>query len=405
VAALVTVVIPTCNHAHFLPHAVRSVLAQTFTDWEAIIVDDGSTDNTTAVVVQFADSRIRYIHQANRGLAAARNTGVVAARGDYLAFLDADDQWESTFLERCVGVLNADGDIAGVYTRNRFVDGDGIVLPQLGGHVVAPGRFRDKLLEGGFFPPCAALVRAEAVSQTGMFDVGLSATEDWDLWLRVSEHRVMRGVAEPLALYRISPGSMSSDSLRMHANRTAVLAKHFGPPDGDPSEWSETKRHAYGFAYRCVALQFIEQARPDEGWDYLARAVSIWPNLLARPDTFYELACGDQAKGYRGQADLLDVGRNGADLLTRLDDLFAKAGTTLESRRRAAHGSAYLALAMLSDQARRWDEARRYLFKAVGINPMLLLSYPVVRRLCKLCAGPRLVYLGRLLTNSSQPTA
>jgi tetratricopeptide (TPR) repeat protein len=191
----------------------------------------------------------------------------------------------------------------------------------------------------------------------------------------------------------------------MNTNRMAVLAKHFGAPDGDWNAWTREKRRAFGFGYLASALLLLQQHRPDEAWRTLSTAVSVWPGLLGRLDTFYELACGDQPRGYRGQADLLDVGRNGTEMLRRLDDLFARLGPALEPRRRTAYGSGYLALAMLSDQAGRRDEARRYLLRAVGINPMLLVSYPVVRRLVKLCVRPRLVCLGHLLVRARQPTA
>ena len=92
----VSVIIPCYNHAHYLCRAVQSVLAQTYADWEAIIVDDGSTDNTREVATRFSDPRVRYIYQENRGLSAARNTGISAAQGSYLAFLDADDELEPT---------------------------------------------------------------------------------------------------------------------------------------------------------------------------------------------------------------------------------------------------------------------------------------------------------------------
>ncbi|MEM4724269.1 MAG: glycosyltransferase family A protein, partial [Candidatus Hadarchaeum sp.] len=110
----VSVIIPCYNHGHYLPCAVNSVMAQTFADWEAIIVDDGSTDNTREVAAQFTDSRVRYIYQDNRGLAAARNTGIRAAQGEYLAFLDADDEWEPTFLEACVAALSQQPALAAV---------------------------------------------------------------------------------------------------------------------------------------------------------------------------------------------------------------------------------------------------------------------------------------------------
>lgn len=104
-ARQVSVIIPCYNHAQYLSDAVNSVLAQTYSDWEAIIVDDGTTDSTREVAVGFTDPRTRYLYQENQGLSAARNTGICAARGEYLVFLGADDEWESAFLERCVSVL------------------------------------------------------------------------------------------------------------------------------------------------------------------------------------------------------------------------------------------------------------------------------------------------------------
>jgi len=402
----VSVIIPSYNHARYLPEAISSVLAQTFTDWEAIIVDDGSTDNTAEVVAQFTDPRIRYIHQENRGLSGARNTGIRAAQGDYLAFLDADDEWEPTFLQRCLDALASNGALAGVYTLARFMDETGKVLPRFNSEAPSGGAFRERILQGGCFPVHAALVRADVVRAVGLFDTRLTSVEDWDLWLRISERYPMRGIAEPLVRYRVYPGSMSTNAARMHANRMAVLAKHFGPPEGEPATWSEEKRRAYGFGYRASAIGYLMQRQPDEAWDLLAKAFSVWPPLLQRLDTFYELACGDQPRGYRGQAELLDLEANGAEMLRRLDELFATAPDTLRAFRQPAYGNAYLALAMLSDQAGRWDLARRYLLRAMRANPRFAGSGAILRRLLKLCIGQCLVhYMKSVMSESStQPS-
>jgi len=391
---IVSVIIPCYNHGHYLPCAVNSVLAQTFTDWEAIIVDDGSTDNTREVAAQFTDPRIRYIYQENRGLAAARNTGIRAAQGKYLAFLDADDEWEPRFLEICTRTLAGQSTAAAVVTLTRFIDENGAVLPKTGGQVFSASEVRGRLLEGGFFPVHAVLVRAEAVHAAGLFDTGLQGqgTEDWDLWLRITANGgAMLSIPQPLARYRVYSGSMSTHAGRMHANRMAVLARHFGPPTGDPKTWPEEKRRAYAFAYRSAALGYIMQGDGDEGWRYLQRGAETDPIILRRLDTFYELALGDQPRGYRGQAQGLDLERNGVELLRGLDALFASAGAEVQALRGVAYGNAYLALAMLADQAGRWSLARGYLRRAIRSHPTFLRDPAILRRLLKLHLGQRVV--------------
>lgn len=398
----VSVIIPCYNHARYLPCAVQSVLDQTLAGWEVIIVDDGSTDGTREAAVEFTDSRVHYIRQENRGLSSARNAGIRAARGRYLAFLDADDEWEPRFLETCHSALSATGGVAAVVTLSSFIDEDGIALPQLGGQTLRREEFRPRLLEGGFFPPHAVVVRAEAVRQAGMFDEALTSVEDWDLWLRITERSgAMQSIPEALARYRVSTNSMSTNAARMHANRMAVLAKHFGPPDGDPADWSTDKRRAFAFAYRNTSLGHLQQGDADTAWRWLSEAGNVWPPILARLDTFYELAFGDQPRGHRGNVTGLDLAAAGSQLLRRLDILVASADPTVTVQRGRAYGSAYVALGMLYDQTGEWTAARRCLARAIRHNPRLLGSLSVLRRLLKLSFGKRIAQLVRPRTGGS----
>src|SRR5512135_2445774 len=113
---IVSIIIPCYNQARYLPLSIGSVQAQSRPDWEIVLVNDGSTDDSAAVAAHFTDPRIRYIYQNNQGLSAARNTGVRAALGRYLAFLDSDDEWASEFLTTCIHTLETNPRLAGVYT-------------------------------------------------------------------------------------------------------------------------------------------------------------------------------------------------------------------------------------------------------------------------------------------------
>ncbi len=392
--ALVSIVIPCYNQGRFLAGAVESVLGQTWARWEAIIVDDGSTDETPQVVASFGDPRIRSVRQENRGLAGARNAAVALARGEYLAFLDSDDQYERTFLETCVAALQAKPQAPAVYTRFRYMDEVGRVLPEVRGDLVPAGAFRERILEGGFFPPCAVVIRKDGEG-AGLFDARFPGLEDWDLWLRLSEAGPFEAVPSPLARYRVYRGAMSTNAERMHTSRMAVVQRLAESPDGDPTSWPDAKRRAYGFAWRASAVGYLQQHDEQTAQRLLCEAVHVWPPLLARLDTFYELACGDQDRAVRGQAGTLDLAANGARLLEWLRTLYGSPPANLVPYRRMALGCAFQALAMLYDQAGDWGESRRLLLRALRADPALVASPVVLRRLAKVVAGKRAALLAR----------
>jgi tetratricopeptide (TPR) repeat protein len=392
----VSIVIPAYNHAPYLAQTISSALAQTWRDFEVIVVDDGSTDETAKVAAQFGDA-IRYIRQDNRGIAGARNTGIRHAYGEFVSLLDDDDLWERDYLEIVLSVFRKYPDTAAVHAGWQAIDKEGKRSPQRSVRAVPPERLYHTLMAERFFSGACVTVRKTVLDNVGLFDETLQGCDDLDMWLRISRAHTFRGIPRALVLYRVHEGGLSSDGLHMFGDLLMVISKHIGPEEGDPQTWSNEKRRAYGFTYRWGARECIQQGQSDEGYRLLAQAVDIYPCLLDRLDTFYELVLGDQPRGYRGQADLLDIEGNGAEMLKRLDGLFAKAGPALEPLCRIAYGNAYLALGMLSDQAGGWATARRYLVEAVKTNPSLLGSYPVIRRLFKLCAGQRLVTIGRRL--------
>jgi glycosyltransferase involved in cell wall biosynthesis len=225
----VSLVIATFNHARLLGAAIESALAQTLPGVDVIVVDDGSTDDTPAVLARYA-GRIRVLRQPNRGLAAARNTGLAAARGTYVAFLDADDLLEPAKLAAQVAAVERAPAVGWTYcdvlietvatgatekASERFGYGaralDGWLFPEL--------------IHGNFIPAIAPLARRTALDAAGGFDERLTTLEDWDMWLRLALLAEARYTPAVLARYRIHPGGLSEDRARMDRNRFRVLDK------------------------------------------------------------------------------------------------------------------------------------------------------------------------------------
>lgn len=399
----VSVVIPAYNHARFLKGTIESALAQTWRDYEIVVVDDGSKDDTAAVAAQFG-AAIRYVYQANKGMAATRNTALRHATGDIISFLDDDDLWLPDYLATVMAHFQADSDLAAVHTGYQLTsDEEGRDFPGHSSRTVPATELYDTLIEGGFFPPSSVSVRRKILDVVGVFDEGLQGYADWELWLRICREHKFIGIPDELIKYRIHAGGLSSNVQHMTEDRLKAIRKHFGPPDDDPASWPAVKRRAYAFAYRTAAFEYNIQGKPAEAWRYLEQAVTIWPEIFNRLDTFYELTCGNQPRGQRGKADLLEIDRNGAELIQQLDQLFARSGPEVTALRRAAYSNTYLALAMLSDQAGRWESGRKYLRRAVKANPRLAGSPSVVRRYAKLALG-RPLKQAQPITNTGSGT-
>lgn len=244
-ATPVSVIIPNYNHARYVGQAIESVLAQHHPDVEIIVVDDGSSDDSRAVIGRFG-TRVRAIFQENRGLSAARNTGIGAANGSYIAVLDADDLYEPDFASTLAPFLDANPQAEAVYCGYRFVNDDNQALPQQEARLVPPEELHQALVDGNFLVPEAILVRRRCYEQVGPFDESLSALEDLDMWLRITRHHTVLGTPKLLTRHRVLAGSMSTDPARQTRNRLAVIRKHFGPEPANDFEWTEAQRRGTG---------------------------------------------------------------------------------------------------------------------------------------------------------------
>lgn len=222
----VTVVVPAYNAAATLPATVTSVCAQTFTDWELIVVDDGSSDATVSIVEQMAaaDRRVRLVTQRNQGPSAARNNGIDSGAGEIIAFLDADDSWAADHLERAIDLLANDDRLGVAFAPCVIVDADdrvtGQTRPSLDNVTAA------EILAGNPTATCSSLVvRRSVFADAGLFREDMVHAEDQEwLFRAVLSGWQCRSHATCSVRYRCNPNGLSSDVQRMYAGWQTFVA-------------------------------------------------------------------------------------------------------------------------------------------------------------------------------------
>ncbi len=224
---LVSVVITAYNASRWIAETLDSVLAQDFTDFEVIVVDDGSTDDTAQVVAGYAE-RVCCIHRPNGGQPSARNVGIRAARGEYIAFLDADDLWSKEKLRLQVDLLKRTG-LAWGYCEAWAFDGEsGKSLFKFGELVRQyDGDILESLFLADFIPSPTPVIRKSVFEHVGYFDEDRTVRigEDWDMWLRIAACYPVGLVTEPLAYYRVHETSMTGGETplsRLHGQLSVI---------------------------------------------------------------------------------------------------------------------------------------------------------------------------------------
>lgn len=289
-APTVSVVMPVYNVERYVVQAIRSVLDQTFQDFELIIVDDGGRDNSMALCEILADHRTRIVRQANRGLAGARNTGIAQARGAFIAILDSDDAWLPTKLELHVAHLRRNPEVGVVYAPSILIDEDGKPMgvqqrPRMGA-VTARHVFCGQTVQNGSAPVFRrealedAAIRPSDTDRVWYFDERLRRSEDVECWARIALTTKWKfsGLPEAGTLYRINNGGLSADVIRqleswervyefIHAYAPDFIAKH--GKEARARELRYLARRCFQIGDRGLALQLA------------AEAVRTWPKLLA----------------------------------------------------------------------------------------------------------------------------
>jgi len=223
----VSVIIPAYNCARYIAEAIDSVLAQTYQDFEIIVVDDESTDGTGEVVRRYGD-RVRYIRQKNRGPSGAKNTGIQAARGEYVSTLDGDDLWMPERLEKLVPLLDQQPELGFVYGDCYRIDETPDRIQPRTAFQIHGGARRGWVLERlvmvNFVPSQSVLIRRRALDTVGLFDESYRIGEDWDLWLRLAARYPVDFIPDVVAMRRQHAQNITNNSdVTMMSNAVSIL--------------------------------------------------------------------------------------------------------------------------------------------------------------------------------------
>lgn len=279
----VSIVIPAYNAMTYFPETLKSVLEQTFQDFEVVIVNDGSSDDVEQWVSQVTDPRVKLVSQQNQGLSGARNTGIAHAQGQYIAFLDADDLWDVSKLEKQVRVLDTEPQVGLVYTWSALIDRHSKPTGRLlKGD--AEGRVWTDLIQQNFVANGSnPMVRRRCFETVGQFDLELRSNEDHDMWLRIALQYSFAVVKKPLTQYRILDNSLSKNLLVMEHSSFASLDKAFASsPSNIPThELQSLKSQTYAARYLLLAWYAIKSQSRDykAASSYCQQAIQRLPQL------------------------------------------------------------------------------------------------------------------------------
>jgi glycosyltransferase involved in cell wall biosynthesis len=267
----VSIIIPTYNRKLLIGRSVRSVLNQTYRNFELIIVDDASTDNTEEVVSSFNDERIRYVrHEENRGEAAARNTGIKAAKCNYIAYQDSDDEWFPEKLARQMELLeNAPPEVGVIYTGFWKTENHRRAYIPFSWVSQKNGDIHKELLKGNFIGSPVVLIKKECFDRMGLFDERLHNLVDWEMWLRISKQYHFRCVDEPLAIAHYDSDNISDNPDSLIDALELVLQKNR----------DEFKREKKSLAKHWINIGnlLVAKGETKKGRRYIIDALRLYP--------------------------------------------------------------------------------------------------------------------------------
>ena len=282
----VSIIIPTYNRAHLIGQTLESVRRQTFSDYELVIVDDGSTDNTSGVVRELAPEA-RYIGQENEGIPRVLNRCILETRGEYVSFLGSDDALAPRTVEKEAALLDANPGVGIAFGPAWLMDEDGRLThllkpPFAAGSYVRNGREEiADLLMSNHIVATTVMVRRRCFEEAGLFDLRFGLYEDWNMWTRILRRWDIGYIDEPMAFYRVHQGEAGSifrkaDPRELARFRRMQIDEVLGDPEIAPL-YRRLRRRAYARQHRVVAQQAFDRGA---GWYGRWNALQ---SLLANP--------------------------------------------------------------------------------------------------------------------------
>jgi glycosyltransferase involved in cell wall biosynthesis len=281
----ISVIIPAYNAERTILETIQSVQQQTFQDFEIIVINDGSKDQTVELVQSIQDERLQIFSYENGGLPVARNRGISHASGEFIAFLDADDLWTADKLELQLTVLEQNPKAGVAYSWTCFMDVD--IEGKPFSFLPSPkysfaGNVYEKLLVSDFIHSGSnTLIRREAIESTGEFDPTLKSCEDWDYWLRLAAHWYFAVVPKHQILYRRTPGAMSSKVEVMKEASLIAIEKTY---QAAPREFQYLKKYTLvSFHIYCASLylqHYVDMSAVNQSRQHLWSAICLRPLIL-----------------------------------------------------------------------------------------------------------------------------
>lgn len=380
----VSIIMPAYNAANTITRSIECVLRQTFGDWELLIIDDGSTDDTRSVVERLLQERIKYFYQPNQGASVARNNGLHSSAGEYVVFLDSDDWWHPECLESLVSTLEAQPDqCAAAHCDWAYVDSaDRVGLRQSSKFGRGPG-LKTLILKNPFVIH-AVLIRRSALLALGGFSPIAPVLEDWELWLRLASKGFdFVHVSRLLAYYHWTPGSKSKNLQLRRVERLATLDRFWAMnnlPGG--LDLHKLKPASYATAHIDACVAHFGIGEDQDALHELDLAIRSDPQVSAHLDTYYRIIYAERIA--HQTSDGFQESLNETSALHRLDITLSHLARIQEYKDVAlSKSAAYHALGLAYYHERQSAKAQQFLSRAIRTPAPVHIKLPIVYALLR----------------------